>query len=164
MDQDSIFYHLESKGVAPKRFRVWDKLHNRWFQGNTNPKSIALQTDAVNYFGEILVMEGTLHDQNEDTMWKNDPRIHGSLDLLEHLIVVQDTGMKDETGKAIFEGDIVITDDNTLGYIAFDRILGSYVVVSPTRGTTLTDFQTCIIKGNVFEDYNQWFKEENVRE
>lgn len=160
MKQEDVFYHLQTRGVIPKRFRVWDKLHHRWFQGSTKPKSIALQTDAINFFGEIMVMEGTLFDQNEDSVWKDDPYIRCSLDLLEHLIVVQDTGAKDETGRSIFEGDIVITDDNILGYVAYDKHISDYIIVSPYSGTQHTELNTCIIKGNVFENYNEWFKGE----
>lgn len=158
--QDEAIERLEWEGVTPKAFRIWDKMHKRWFQGSTSEKAIEHCVDCINFFGEIMVMEGTLFDQNEDDAWKNEPVIHCSLDIISWLIVVQDTGLKSADGRAVFEGDIIITDDNILGYVFFDRLAECYVVVNPyTNTTTATTINECCIKGNIFEDWDEWFGE-----
>lgn len=169
--RDEAIKKLEWEGVTPKAFRIWDKKHNRWFQGSTSEHSLQYLTDCINFFGEIMVMEGTLFDQNEDDVWKDDPTIHSSLDVLEWLVVVQDTGLRSDSNRAVFEGDIVITDDNQLGYVIFDKVAECYVIVNPDDNTTTaTTINGCCIKGNIFEDWGEWFGENapkgvrNVRE
>ncbi|MCM1323286.1 MAG: YopX family protein [Acetobacter sp.] len=97
--------------VTPKAFRVWDSKHNRWFNGSTDQESRNLQTDSVHYFGEWLMMQGTMYDQNEDGVWRDDPDIKGSLQILDFLEVVQDTGIEDKNGNRIFEYDLVTAED-----------------------------------------------------
>lgn len=98
--------------VVPKAFRVWDDKHKRWFNGATDKRSRQLQTDSVHYFGEWLIMQGTLFDQHEDKIWRDDPDIKGSLDMLDYLIVLQDTGFRDKNGNNIFEYDLVTAEDS----------------------------------------------------
>lgn len=154
----ALLDHINGKGGSPKRFRIWDEKHHRWFQGGITNRERELGVDCISFFGEIMIMEGTLFDQHEDDVWKNDPDIHGSLSLLDWLIVVQDTGNEDMNGTRIFEGDILITDDNLIGYVSYDPNLG-YVLNSPYHGVVLTTFDTCIYKGNVFQHYDMWFKD-----
>lgn len=120
--------------TTPKAFRVWDNKHKRWFNGKTSAKSRQLQTDCVHYFGEWLIMQGTLCDQNEDKIWRDDPDINGSLDILNHLIVLQDTGLVDEKMQHIFEYDLVTAEDadgmldGTICRVEYQD--GSYVLVN----------------------------------
>ena len=143
-----------AEGTMPKNFRVWDFLHERWFQGDPSEKSRQLQTDCVHYFGEIMVMEGTLCDQNEDDAWKKSAEagdIRGSLDKMNYLCVVQDTGIKDRTGKHIFEGDILEMGE-TRGYVMYDKTHGNYYLAGDLV-KIYCDLQDCKIIGSVFENY-----------
>lgn len=145
-------------GTVPKKFRVWDLLHSRWFQGNPSQKSRQLQTDAINFFGEVMVMEGTLFDQNEDDAWKKSAEageVSGSLDKLQYLCVVQDTGLVDCNGDHIFEGDILRLGNSAtiLGYVRYDKRQGRYVIDGKFI-TVQCDFEDCAIAGNCFEHYN----------
>lgn len=103
---------MRAVNTIPKAFRVWDDKHKRWFNGATDKKSRQLQTDSVHYFGEWLIMQGTLFDQNEDKVWRDDPDIKSSLDMLDHLIVLQDTGLVDKNMQHIFEYDLVTAEDS----------------------------------------------------
>lgn len=142
-------------GSIPKAFRVWDMLHERWFQGSTDEQSLLLQTDSVHYFGELLTMEGTLFDQNEDDAWKKSAEkgdVKGSLDKINYLVVVQDTGVVDYTGRHIFEGDILELGQ-TRGYVIYNRQTGSYALEGDLV-TIYCDLRDCRIVGNIFENYN----------
>lgn len=139
--------------TMPKNFRVWDVLHNRWFVGNTDEAALALQTDCVHYFGEYLVMEGTLFDQWEDDVWKKSAEkgeVSCSLDRIQYLVVVQDTGMKDCTGRAIFEGDILELGA-TRTFVTYDSQQGRYYLYGEVA-KVYCDFSSCKNVGNIFED------------
>lgn len=111
------------------KFRIWDKKHQRWFHGGTDQKSIDLKTDSINLFGEVIVFGEILHDQHEDNVWKDDPDIKSSLDVMEWLEVCQYTGLKDKNGKEIYEGDrIVIENWDTVYTVEYGRgvFIGRY--------------------------------------
>lgn len=156
--RNAILYHLGHHGGIPKNFRVWDELHKRWFQGDFSQKARDYGYDSAAYFGENLIMNGTLYDQHADDAWQKSPETPHSLDRLDWLTVVQCTGSQDENGDWIYEGDILITDDNLIGYVAFDPAIG-FNLYSPYHGVVLTKFSTCVIKGNIFQHYDQWFKD-----
>lgn len=136
--------------TSPKQFRVWDRLHKRWFQGATDERSIGLHTDSIYYFGEILVMEGVLFDQNEDSVWKDDPNIKSSLDVMNWLIVVQDTGMLDKTDRHIWEGDVVESDKGNVGVVLYNSRLGRYELRTSTD-RLYVDFRGCKVVGSIWE-------------
>lgn len=136
--------------VMPKNFRVWDKLHKRWFQGKPTDEARKIQTDCVHYFGEVLIMEGTLFDKNEDDAWKESPEINSSLDLLEYLTVVQDTGMTDREGRRIFEGDLLELKGSG-GYVDYDQEAGAYYLKN-NRWSAYPNLSQYKIVGNIFEN------------
>lgn len=152
---------LSDKITMPKSFRVWDSLHKRWFQGGTDEKRLEHSTDNISFFGEIMVMEGTLFDQNEDDAWKTQLRggrvnsaveqgeVKSTLDLIEYLCVVQNTGVKDSTGRFIYEGDIIkVTDNVETNYhvVSYNKQTGSIDNLN-----SFNEGDSIEIVGNVFE-------------
>lgn len=93
--------------LTSKELRIWDAKHDRWFQGGTNTQKIKNRTDSVHLFGEINIMQGVLHDQHEDNIWRDDPDIHTSIEMYEWLIPVCPLGFRDKNGREVFEGDII---------------------------------------------------------
>lgn len=87
--------------MIPKQFRIWDTLEKRWFWGGTDADSIMTMTDSINIFGEIILMGMIGVDSNTDKSV--------SLDRISDLIVVQNTGLKDNKERYIYEGDVVKT-------------------------------------------------------
>lgn len=137
------------------RYRIWDTLHNRWFQGATDDKSRQLRTDAISFFGETMMLGEHFRDQNEDDVWR-DMHIN---DRLEHLVVVPSTGCKDYYGKEIFFGDILCKEEyRETCYVFYSsgayRTEGGYGAEQKTLDKFLYDpnsFHARVI-GNIFEN------------
>lgn len=137
--------------TIPKTVRIWDDLHKRWFQGGTSAKQRRLETDAVHFFGEIMIFGEVFHDQNEDGAWKG----MGVIEMLDHLIVVQDTGVTDQDGRHVFEGDII--QDSEHGYLSVAMYdAGEYVGVDPVDDTINDSLYLLArdgqVVGNIFDN------------
>jgi len=77
------------------KFRVWNKKTNNWVEGCG--RSDIPSCDGVNLFGETILMGEFMIDV--------------SLEDLNECVALQATGLKDKNRKDIFEGDIVISDE-----------------------------------------------------
>ena len=89
------------------KIRIWDAKHQRWFQGHPDDKHRALQTDALDLFGEIFLMGDAYSDQNEDDIWKEDEDIRGFLDIINYLFIINPSQAFDIHNHLIYEGDVI---------------------------------------------------------
>ena len=133
-----------------KSFRLWDRLHQRWFYGSTTEKAIKLGTDAISLFGETIVFGSILHDPHDDDVWKNDPKIKSSLDVLDYLLAVQNTGVLDEDGRFIYEGDIVQFGE-LRGVVMYNAIVAGFQMWTNFKWVYCNLRESKII-GNIFEN------------
>ena len=120
--------------MIPK-FRAWD----------TTKKEMFKDTFAITESGQVVVVE------QEDVMSPPD------YVFVDHLVIMQSTGLKDKNGKEIFEGDI-LKSNKYITSVFYER--GAYCVkFSRTPNTTVTmnvisfieKYKTKII-GNIYEN------------
>ena len=120
--------------MTPK-FRAWD----------TTKKEMFKDTFAITESGQVVVVE------QEDVMSPPD------YVFVDHLVIMQSTGIKDKNGKEIFEGDI-LKSNKYITSVFYER--GAYrVKFRRTPNTTvimdvisfIEKYKTKII-GNVYEN------------
>lgn len=88
------------------RFRAWDEKNKEMFK----------DTFAVTESGEVVTVEQDFITNAPDYIF------------VDHLTLMQSTGLTDKNGKEIFEGDIVDSEDGILsGIVEFRPDLGMFV-------------------------------------
>ena len=127
--------------VVPK-FRAWDSIKKEMFK----------DTFAITESGQVVVVEQEFVTSIPDYVF------------VDHLIVMQSTGLLDKNGKEIFEGDIIRYNIDVVD-IKRHPTLGFYTVLDGREGffgdgMSIDDFEedakefskTAEIIGNIYEN------------
>ena len=110
-----------------QKFRAWDTIKKEMFK----------DTFAITESGQIVVVE------QEDVMSPPD------YVFVDHLVIMQSTGLKDKNGKEIFEGDIVLVLDSPYT-VFYDNERGSYRL-KPHDDRWNVDYMSNFSHGGNFE-------------
>ena len=112
--------------MIPK-FRAWDSAKKEMFK----------DTFAITESGQVVVVE------QEDVMSPPD------YVFVDHLVIMQSTGLFDKNNKEIFEGDIVLVLDSTYT-VFYDNERGSYRL-KPHDDRWNVDYMSNFSHGGNFE-------------
>ena len=120
--------------MIPK-FRAWDSVKKEMFK----------DTFAITESGQVVVVEQEFVTSTPDYVF------------VDHLIVMQSTGLKDKNGKEIFEGDIVKMAKDVYSDLTYYEIVrhrgGAYRLESNQHGCELWLRHTnCEVIGNIYEN------------
>lgn len=120
--------------MIPK-FRAWDEKNKEMFK----------DTFAVTESGEVVTVEQDFITIAPDYIF------------VDHLIIMQSTGLTDKNGKEIFEGDVVKMAKNVYSEPTYYEVVrhrgGAYRLESKQYGCELWLRHTdCEIAGNIYEN------------
>ncbi|MBK5045982.1 MULTISPECIES: YopX family protein [unclassified Streptococcus] len=117
------------------RFRAWDEKNKEMFK----------DTFAVTESGEVVTVEQDFITNAPDYIF------------VDHLTLMQSTGLTDKNGKEIFEGDVVKMAKNVYSKPTYYEVVrhrgGAYRLESKQYGCELWLRHTdCEIAGNIYEN------------
>jgi len=127
------------------KFRVWDKI-NKEFSNHTNRDPFMDLS-----MGDIFYWE---RRQNEDGVYEGDIILKD--ENKNRFVLQQYTGLKNSSGKEIYEGDIVEAYDESenetfSGNVIYDQKLASFVFTNKCDTYYLTSFDLQVV-GNIFQN------------
>lgn len=120
--------------MIPK-YRAWDSTKKEMFK----------DTFAITESGQVVVVEQESVANSPDYVF------------VEHLVIMQSTGLVDKNGKEIFEGDIVKMSKDVYSEPTYYEVVrhrgGAYRLESKQHGCELWLRHTdCKIVGNIYEN------------
>ena len=120
--------------MIPK-YRAWDSAKKEMFK----------DTFAITESGQVVVVEQESVASSPDYVF------------VDHLVIMQSTGLKDKNGKEIFEGDIVKMAKDVYSELTYYEVVrhrgGAYRLESKQHGCELWLRHTdCEVVGNVYEN------------
>ena len=120
--------------MVPK-FRAWDSANKEMFK----------DTFSITESGQVVVVE------QEDVMCPPD------YIFVDHLVIMQSTGLKDKNGKEVFENDIVKMSKDVYSEPTYYEVArhrgGAYRLESKQHGCELwLRHADCEVVGNVYEN------------
>ena len=120
--------------MIPK-YRAWDSAKKEMFK----------DTFAITESGQVVVVEQESVASSPDYVF------------VDHLVIMQSTGLKDKNGKEIFEGDIVKMSKDVYSEPTYYEVVrhrgGAYHLESKQHGCELWLRHTdCEVVGNLYEN------------
>lgn len=115
------------------RYRAWDSVKKEMFK----------DTFAITEIGQVVVVEQKFVTSSPDYVF------------VDHLVIMQSTGLKDKNGKEIFEGDVVKMSKDVYSEPTYYEVVrhrgGAYRLESKQHGCELWLRHTdCEVVGNIY--------------